>query len=81
MLAQSTTFLELYYTKGDVDTLLADKVSNAGIVSLPGDLDIGTTYTSPRIRCNAELGGCTGFAGLKAASSYEMFSKSINNQS
>ena len=72
MLVQSTTFFE-YYAKGDIDTLLADKVSNTGNVSLPGHLDIGTTYTSSRIRCNAELGGYTGYAELKASSSYDMF--------
>ena len=69
MLAQSTTLFEFYYTKGDIDTLLADKVSNTGNVSLPGHLDIGTTYTSSRIRCNAEVNGYTGYV-----------SKSINNQ-
>ena len=42
-------------------------------MSLPGHLDIGTTYTSSRIRCNAELGGYTGYAELKAESSYGMF--------
>ena len=42
-------------------------------MSLPGHLDIGTTYTSSRIRCNAELGGYTGYDELKAASSYDMF--------
>ena len=42
-------------------------------MSLPGHLDIGTTYTSSRIRCNAELGGYTGYAELKAANSYDMF--------
>ena len=61
------------FTEGDTDTLLADKVSNTCNVSLPGHLDIGTTYTSSRIRCNAELGGYTGCAELKAASSYDMF--------
>ena len=73
MLVQSTTLFELYYTKGDIDALLADKVYNTGNVSLPGHLDIGTTYTSSRIRCNAELGGYTGYDELKAASSYDMF--------
>ena len=73
MLVQSTTLFEFYYTKGDIDTLLADKVSNTGNVSLPSHLDIGTTYTSSRIRCNAELGGYTGYAELKADSSYDMF--------
>ena len=42
-------------------------------MSLPGHLDIGITYTSSRIRCNAGLGGYTGYAELKAASSYDMF--------
>ena len=59
MLIQSTTSFEFYYTKGDIDILLADKVSNSGNVSLPSHLDIGTTYTSSRIRCNAEVGGHT----------------------
>ena len=80
MLAQSTTLFDLYYAKGDIDTLLADKVSNTGNVSLPGHLGIGTTYTSSRIRCNAEVNGCTGFAELKAHSSYDMLFKSINHQ-
>ena len=36
-------------------------------------LDIGTSaYTNSRVRCNAEVGGCTGYAELKAASSYGM---------
>ena len=61
-----------HYTKGDTDTSLADKVSATGNLSLPGDLDIGTTYTSSRIRCTAELGGYTGYAELKAESSYDM---------
>ena len=73
MLVQSTTLFEFYCTKGDIDTLLADKVSNTGNVSLPGHLDIGTTYTSSRIRCNAEVNGYTGYAELKAHSSYDMF--------
>ena len=73
MLVQSTTLFEFYYTKGDIDTLLADKVSNTGNVPLPGHLDLGTTYTSSRLRYNAELGGYTGYAELKAASSYDMF--------
>ena len=73
MLVQSTTLFELYYTKGDIDALLADKVYNTGNVSLPGHLDIGTTYTSSRIRCNAELGGYTGYAELKAEGTYDMF--------
>ena len=44
MLVQSTTLFEFYYTKGDIDTLLTDKESNTGNVSLPGHLGIGTTY-------------------------------------
>ena len=60
------------YSKGDADTLFADTVSNTGNVSLPGHLDTGTTYTSSRIRCNAEVNGYTGYAELKAASSYDM---------
>ena len=71
MLAQSTTLFE-FYTKVDIDTLLPDKVPATGNVSLPGHLDIGTTYTSPRIRCNAEVNGYTGYAELKAQSSYDM---------
>ena len=63
----------LYYTKTDTDTLLADTVSNTGNVSLPCHLDIGTTYTSSGIRCNAEVNCYTGYAELKAASSYDMF--------
>ena len=74
MLVQSTTLSEFYFTKGDIDTLLADKVSNIGGISLPGMLDIGTAaYTNSRIRCNAEVCGCAGYAELKAASSYDMF--------
>ena len=64
VLVQSTTLFEFYYTKGDIDTLLADKVSATGNVSLPGHLDIGATYTSSRTRCNAELGGYAGYAEL-----------------
>ena len=64
----------LYYNKTDTCNLLADKVSNTGDFSLPGMLDIGTSdYTNSRIRCNAELNGCTGYAELRAASSYDMF--------
>ena len=40
---------------------------------LPGHLDIGTTYTSSRIRCNAEGNGYTGYAELTAQRSYDMF--------
>ena len=74
MLAQSTTLFELYYAKGDLDTSLANKVSNIGGIPLPGMLDIGTSaYRNSRIRCNAEVGGYTGYVELKAASSYDMF--------
>ena len=61
------------YTKTEIDTLLADKVTNIGDIELPGMLDIGTSgYTNSRIRCNAELNGYTGHAELNAASSYDM---------
>ena len=63
----------IFHSKGDIDTLLADTVYNTGNVSLPGHLGIGTTYTGSRIRCNAEVNGYTGYAELKAASSYDMF--------
>ena len=37
-------------------------------------LDIGTSgYTDSRIRCNATVGGYTGYAELRAADSYDMF--------
>ena len=37
-------------------------------------LDIGTPwYTNSRIRRNANLAGYTGYAELRAASSYDMF--------
>ena len=42
-------------------------------MSLPGHLNIGTTYTNSRIRCNAGVGGYTGYAELMAASNYGMF--------
>ena len=45
-----------------------------GDIPLPGTLGIGTSaYTNPRIRCNAEVGGYTGYAELKAASTYDIF--------
>ena len=44
-----------------------------GNVTLPGHLDVGTTNTNSRIRCNAEVGGYTGCAELYAAGSYDMF--------
>ena len=64
--------VEFYYTKTDTDALLANKVYNIGDVSLPGMLDIGTTYTNSRIRCNAEVGGHTGYAEPNAAGSWDM---------
>ena len=67
-------FFEFYYTKGNIDTLLADKLSNIGGISLPGMLDICTSdYINSRIRCNAEVGGYIGYAEPKAANSYDMF--------
>ena len=52
-----------FYTKTETDTLLGDKVTNTGDISLPRWLDIGTSgYTHSRIRCNADLNGYTGFA-------------------
>ena len=50
-----------FCTKTGTDTLLADKLTNIGDISLPGMLDIGTSvYTNSRIRCNAGIGGYTG---------------------
>ena len=63
-----------FYTKAETDTLLADKATNIGDSSLPGMLDIGTPgYTNSRIRCNAGISGYTGYAELRAATSYGMF--------
>ena len=63
-----------FYTKTEADTSLADKVNNIGDIGLPGMLDIGTSgYTNSRIRCNATVGGYTGYAELRAANSYGMF--------
>ena len=74
MFLTSTQTGSLYYNKTDTGNLLADKVSNIGDISLPGMLDIGTSgYTNSRIRCNAEVGGYTGYAELRAANSYDMF--------
>ena len=61
------------YAKLEPDSLLTNKVSIIGNVSLPGHLGIGTTYTSSRIRCDAEVNGYVGYAELNAASSYDMF--------
>ena len=61
-------------TKAETDTLLADKLINTGNIELPGWLDIGTSgYTNSRIRCNADVNGYTGYAELRAASSYGMY--------
>ena len=63
-----------FYTKTENDTLLADKLTNIGDISLPGMLDIGTSgYTNSRIICNAYIGGYIGNAELRAANSYDMF--------
>ena len=63
-----------FYTKTETDTLLADELTNIGDIGLPGMLDIGTSgYTHSRIRCNAMVGGYTGYAELKVANSYDMF--------
>ena len=70
-----------FYTQTETDTLLADKVTNIGDIDLPGMLDIGTPgYTNSRIRCNADVNGYTGYAELRAASSYDMFHKPNNNK-
>ena len=59
--------------KAETDTLLADKLTNIGDIDLPGMLDIGTSgYTSSRIRYNAAVNGYTGYAELRAYSSYGM---------
>ena len=61
-----------FYTK--TDTLLAGNMTNTGDIELPGWLDIGTSgYTNSRIRCDADVNGYTGYAELKAATSYDMF--------
>ena len=64
----------IFYTKADTGNLLADKLINIGDISSPGMLDIGISgYTNSRIRCNADIGGYTGYAELRAANSYDMF--------
>ena len=63
-----------FYTKTETDTFLADKLTNIGDIELPGWLDIGTSgYTNSRIRCNADVGGHTGYDELKANGSWGMF--------
>ena len=65
---------DTFYSKTEADTLLADKSTNIGDIELPGWLDIGTSgYTNSRIRCNAVVGGHTGYAELKANGSWDMF--------
>ena len=65
--------LVITFTQIETDTLLAVKVINVGDIALQGMLDIGTSgYTNSRIRCNAELNGFTGYAELRAYSSYDM---------
>ena len=72
--ATITLLEDNFYTKAETGTFLADKVSNTGDGSLPGMLDIGISgYTKSRIRCNADIGGYTGYAELRAAISYDMF--------
>ena len=67
-----------FYTKAETETFSADKLSNIGDIGLPGMLDIGISgYTNSRIRRNAEVGGYTGCAELRAATSY--VSKPSNN--
>ena len=62
------------YTKTETDILLANKLTNIGDIELQGWLDIGTSgYTNSRIRCNADVNGYTGYAELRAASSYDMY--------
>ena len=74
MCLTSTQTETLYCNKTDTDNLSADKISGIGDIPLPGMLDIGTSgYTNSRTRCNANLGNYTGYAELKAASSYAMF--------
>ena len=63
-----------FCTKTETDTLAADRVIYIGDIALLGMLDTGTSgYTNSRIRCNATVGGYTGYAELKAANSYDMF--------
>ena len=76
LLSQSTgSYVDYtFYTKTETDTLPADKLTNIGDIELPGWLDIGTSgYTNSRIRCNADVGGHTGYAELKANGSWDMF--------
>ena len=63
-----------FHTKTESDTLLAGILINIGNIELQGWLDIGTSgYTNSQIRCNADVNGYTGYAELRAASSYDVF--------
>ena len=63
-----------FYTRTETDTSLVDKVTDIGDIALPRMLGICTSgYTNSRIRCNATVGGYTGYAELRAADSYDMF--------
>ena len=63
-----------FCTKAETDNILAEKLSNIVNIDLLGWLDTGTSgYTDSRIRCNAVVGGYTGYAELRAATSYDMF--------
>ena len=58
-----------FSTQTETDTLLADKLINICDTSLPGMLDIGTSgYTNSRIRCNADIGGYTGYGAVTICS-------------
>ena len=62
-----------FYIITETDNFSADKLINTGDISSPGWLDIGTSgYTNSRIRCNAEVSGYTGYAEMRAATSYDM---------
>ena len=63
-----------FYTQTETDTFSADKLTNIGDIELPKWLDIGTSgSTNSRLRCNADVRGYTGYAELRAATSYDMF--------
>ena len=65
---------DTFHSKTETDTLVAYRLTNTGNIDFPGWLDIGTSgYTNSRIRCNAVLSGYTGYAELRAATSYDMF--------
>ena len=63
-----------FYTETETDNSPVSKVTNIGDIPLPGHLYIGTPgYTSSRPKCNAEVGGYTRYAELRAYNSYEMY--------